>query len=109
MREGTPSCRRRVLPLLIAAVLPAPARRPTTHRVSIREFQFVPARVEVAQGDIVVWTNHDVAPHTATAKRAFDSKKLNQGKSWSMVARQKGSFRYLCLFHPSMQAELIVK
>ena len=37
------------------------------HRVLIKRFKFEPARLEVRPGDVIVWENLDIAPHTATA------------------------------------------
>ena len=80
-----------------------------TWTVLIRGFKFVPERLEVEAGDTVIWKNEDIVPHTATAKKLFDSKKLDQGQSWSYVAKQKGSHSYICLYHPTMTGELVVK
>src|SRR5690606_33799554 len=44
------------------------------HVVEMREFKFVPARVEAAVGDTIVWVNKDAVPHTATdSAAAWDS------------------------------------
>ncbi len=80
-----------------------------TWTVLIKGFKFVPERLEVEAGDTVIWKNEDIVPHTATAKKLFDSKKLDQGQSWSYVAKQKGSHPYICLYHPTMTGELVVK
>jgi len=79
-----------------------------TYTVFIRGFQFVPQRLEVEAGDTVIWQNEDIVPHTATAKKVFDSKKLDQGQSWSYVATKKGSHPYICFFHPTMAGELVI-
>ena len=79
-----------------------------THTVLITAFKFVPEALEVNAGDTVVWKNQDLVPHTATGKK-FDSKGLDQGQNWSYVARTKGSFPYICYFHPTMKAQLTVK
>jgi plastocyanin len=50
-----------------------------TYTVLIRGFQFVPQRLEVEAGDTVIWKNEDIVPHTAAARKVFDSKKLDQG------------------------------
>lgn len=80
-----------------------------TYAVLIKGFKFVPERLEVEAGDTVIWKNEDIVPHTATAKKVFDSKKLDQGQSWSYVAKQKGRHPYICLYHPTMTGELFVK
>lgn len=80
-----------------------------THKVRITGFKFVPERLEVAAGDTVIWTNEDIVPHTATSKKAFDSKGLDKGQSWTYVAARKGSYPYICTYHPTMHGELVVK
>ena len=91
---------------------PAPGKPKSveqTHTIVIKGFQFVPERLEVSAGDTVVWKNADIVPHTATAKKSFDSKNLNKGQSWRFKTRQKGSFPYSCAYHPTMQGELFVR
>lgn len=94
-----------VLTLLTAADPPSAK----THTILIKGFAFVPARLEVALNDTVIWKNEDIVPHTATAKKGFDSKGLDQGQSFRYVAKQKGSYSYICTYHPTMKAELVVK
>ena len=86
----------------------ATSEAPKTHTVLITGFRFVPEKLEVNTGDTVIWKNADLVPHTATARK-FDSKGLDQGQSWSYIAKAKGSFPYICTFHPTMKAELTVK
>ena len=86
-----------------------PAQTHTAHTVLIKDFAFVPDHVTVSVGDTVVWKNEDIVPHTATAGAGFDSKNLNSGQSWSFVASQKGSYPYVCTYHPYMKGELLVK
>lgn len=69
---------------------------------------FSPARVEVTAGDTVVWTNHDIVPHTATAE-GFDTGALSQGASGRFVAASPGTLSYLCSFHPTMKGEIVVR
>lgn len=104
----------RSLLILLALVVhfrPASAdenTQPKTHLVAIKGFKFDPEKLEVEAGDTVVWTNEDIVPHTVTADR-FKSKSMDQGEGWSLKTKQKGDFPYLCKFHPSMKAELIVR
>jgi len=80
-----------------------------TYTVLIKGFAFVPARLEVEVGDTVIWKNLDIVPHTATAKKVFDSKKLDTGQSWSYLPTKRGNHPYTCLYHPTMAGELVVK
>ena len=93
------------------AVLPAAALAAgKTHKVTIEGMQFNPARIEVAAGDTVVWTNKDVVPHTVTASGAkVESGEIAPGKSWRFVAKKKGETNYLCRIHPTMKGVLVVK
>jgi plastocyanin len=85
------------------------ARKPVTHTVTIDAAQFSPAELEVRGGDTIVWVNKDILAHTATsASGGFDSKVIEAGKSWQLVARKKGDFPYVCSFHP-MNGRLIVR
>ena len=46
---------------------PVSADAPVQHHVNIKSFRFDPKVVTVRPGDTIVWHNHDIAPHTATA------------------------------------------
>jgi plastocyanin len=82
--------------------------------VVIREFKFEPATVTVHIGDTVEWKNDDIVPHSATAERAekkpaFDSGIIRKGAAWRYIAREKGTYKYTCTFHPNMKGKLIVQ
>lgn len=76
--------------------------------VNIKNYEFSPATLTVYVGDTVVWKNGDITPHTATG-RGFNSGSIEPGGSWSFTAKKKGSFAYICTFHPTMKGKLIVK
>lgn len=99
------------LSALVLTPLTVDAQPPTgkTHVILIKGFVFVPDRLEVSLNDAVIWKNEDIVPHRATAKKAFDSKGLDKGHSFRYVAKQKGSYSYICTYHPTMKAELVVK
>ena len=82
--------------------------------IVIHDFKFEPESLTVHAGDIVEWKNNDSVPHTATedsndAKPVFDSGSLHTGEAWRYVAQQKGTFNYICTFHPNMEGKLIVQ
>ena len=100
------------LVLLAAAFTlpPTPAaqrKTPKTFNVAIKGFEFQPEKLEVEVGDTVTWTNEDIVPHIVVAEK-FKSKSMDKGESWSLKVKQKGDFPYICRFHPTMKAELIV-
>jgi plastocyanin len=83
---------------------------PAIHTVVVEGMAFSPATLTVRQGDVVVWVNKDLFPHTATAQdRSFDSGEIAAGKNWRYVARKTGTLAYVCSLHPTMKAALIVK
>ncbi len=82
---------------------------PKTHTVVIDGFKFQPALLTVNVGDTVVFNNKDMVPHKAVAEGKFDSGKLEQGKSWTYTAKDKGTFNYICTYHPNMKGQLIVQ
>lgn len=82
---------------------------PQIHTVFIQGFKFQPADLTVNVGDTVEFTNQDMVPHNAVSQGKFDSGKLEQGKSWKYTATEKGTFDYLCTFHPNMKGKLVVQ
>lgn len=72
---------------------------------------FHPQKLEVQQGDTIVWINRDIVPHTATStqKAGWDTGQLLQGKSGLHVARHAGEYPYVCQLHPVMRGDLIVR
>ncbi len=94
--------------VLASAVAGIDAR---THVVSIENMKFSPDVVFVRAGDIVVFKNRDLVPHTATAKadKAFDSGMLQHGSEWRFTPEHEGTIRYACAFHPMMEGAVIVK
>jgi len=85
-----------------------PLAKPQVHMVEIHHFQFSPATVEAKPGDVITWKNLDVAPHTATSKK-WDSAKLNRNQTWSLKVTDKGTFEYICTYHPAMKGKIVVK
>ena len=78
--------------------------------VAIEGMKFVPERLEVAAGDVVTWVNKDLVPHTVTAPGArIESGAIAPGASWRWVAKRTGEIEYVCRFHPTMKAVLVVK
>lgn len=88
------------------ATEPAPAANVA---VSIENFAFNQATIEIPVGTTVTWTNNDAAPHTVTSDDgAFDSGSLDQGQTFSFTFTTPGQFAYHCNFHPGMQATIVV-
>jgi plastocyanin len=78
--------------------------------VTIENFAFGPATLEVPVGTSVTWTNQDSASHTATADDgSFDSKSLGTGQTFSQTFSAAGTFAYHCSIHSSMKGTVTVK
>ncbi len=78
--------------------------------MAIEGMKFVPERLEVAAGDAVTWTNKDLVPHTVTASAAgIESGAIAPGATWRHVFRRSGQISYVCRFHPTMKAVLVVQ
>ncbi len=75
--------------------------------IEIRSFKFVPSAPMVRRGDVIVWINKDIVPHSATADdNSWDTGRINAGEQIEMVADAKMFERYHCEFHPTMAARL---
>ncbi len=87
--------------------------KPASADVSIADFKFSPAAIEVKRGGTVEWRNADRAQHTATAEEGssfqFDTGTLRKGRARKVKFSRKGTFTYVCSFHPFMQGKVSVK
>lgn len=108
--------RRRALRVIVGLIssggssrVDAASRPATTHEVTIRALDYLPAVLKVRRNDIIVWRNQDPFPHTVTARGVFDSGSIGEGNIWRFIARRRGSFHYLCTFHPNMKGTLDVE
>ena len=113
--RGARSCRCMRALLLAAAcstgaLLSDGASAGTEHAVRIIGMRYVPERVEVRAGDVVVWTNQDPFPHTVTFDGAGpDSKEIPAMGRWKLKVGAQGSHAYRCALHPGMHGTLVVK
>lgn len=85
-----------------------PATAGNVYQVTIKNFAFDPATINIKKGDSVKWTNEDSAPHTVTGP-GFDSGTLNTGKTYSYTFNVAGSFDYQCNLHPRMKGTITVQ
>jgi plastocyanin len=103
-----------LLGLALAAEADAPPLAAQTaatksYQIDIQGFAFVPASVEIHPGDIVEWTNRDLAPHTATDDAShWDTGSLKSAAKGRFVAAAAGTFAYHCAFHPHMKGTIVV-
>ena len=81
---------------------------PRVHVVVIDKMAYGPMPAGVRAGDIIEWVNHGILEHTATARDGSFDIDLKPGATARMTAKA-GSFVVFCKFHPTMQANLVVK
>ncbi|TGQ30602.1 MULTISPECIES: cupredoxin family copper-binding protein [unclassified Mesorhizobium] len=94
------------LALLVFAI-PAFA---ANHAVQIKGMKFSPAKIRVAVGDTVTFTNADPMAHTATAlDGSFDTGQLAKGKSAKVKISAAGAHAFKCAIHASMKGTVTAK
>ena len=77
--------------------------------VTIVDFAYDPAELEVAAGTTVTWTNNDSSAHTVSQTGGgFESGKLDNGMTFSFTFDTPGTYEYFCQFHPNMTASVVV-
>lgn len=82
----------------------------TLQAAGIRNMAFAPARIEVAAGTTVEWTNNDPLPHTVTAvDGGFDSGLIQPGRTWAYTFTTPGTYDVSCTPHPFMKGVVIVR
>ncbi len=80
------------------------------HAVTISNFKFEPARLTVAAGDTVTFTNKDGSPHTATADDGgFNTGTLKKGQSKQVTIGTAGNHPYHCAIHTAMKGAVTAK
>jgi plastocyanin len=76
----------------------------------VQDFMFRPARLEVAAGTTVVWTNGGQVVHSVTAEDgSFDSGPIEVGKRRGITFSRPGTFPFHCTPHPFMRGEVVVR
>jgi plastocyanin len=96
--------------MMAAGLASAPAgAKPVVHTATVivdkLAFGAVPTNLRV--GDSVLWVNHDLFRHSATAKGHFDVD-LPPGAQRRMLLTKAGAFPFTCKYHPGMKGVLKV-
>ena len=77
--------------------------------VTIVDFAFEPATLDVSAGATVSWTNTGQVVHTVTADNsAFNSGEMSPGATVTGAFDTPGTYTYHCSIHPDMAGTLIV-
>ena len=96
-----------VLPLALVASGSAPeAAGPGVHVVAMANMRFGPVPAGIKAGDVILWVNRDMVPHTATARDGSFDIELQARQSRRMRVTRAGTFAVYCRFHPAMRATL---
>ncbi len=78
-------------------------------QITIQNFVYQPATLQVRVGTTVIWTNQDNVPHSVTFKNGMkDSGLFSQGQSFSYTFNTPGTYQYYCTVHPYMAATVTV-
>jgi len=97
------------LALVLTAFAPVSATTYPTLHVSISGFAFSPFTTHAHLGTLVVWTNHDSAPHAPTSNQGFwASPHLGTNATYAKRFTQAGTFAYHCAIHPDMHGVVTV-
>src|SRR5207245_11006189 len=96
-------------PVPPSAPPPAPTQQGRAVAVTIADFEFRPATLNVGVGATVTWTNDGPSAHTATSDSGmWDTGRLNRGQSGSYTFTTAGTFTYHCAIHPTMHGTIVV-
>jgi len=96
---------------LVAAALPlwgGAAVAPTRHVVVVDQMKFGPLPATLHVGDTIVWINHDLFRHSATARDGSFDLDLPAGGSGTIVLRKAGAIAFACKYHPGMRGVIRV-
>lgn len=86
------------------------AAEPNRVVIEINALKFAPQKPVLGVGDVVIWKNNDIVPHTATAlDGSWDSGTIEPGAQWQTTVTAKMLTGYFCQFHPMMAATLAAK
>ena len=82
---------------------------PTGTSVTIKDFAFSPASVDVKVGESVTWKNEDSATHNVEGDGGISSGDLANGQTYTKTFDTAGTYAYKCAIHPNMTGTVVVK
>lgn len=94
----------------VAPTAPAKATTAKTVRVVMKGIAYLPKRIEIPVGTVLLWRNDDPLAHTVTAAdKSFDSGLIQGGAVWRRTFSKPGTYQVNCTPHPFMKATIVVK
>ncbi len=82
---------------------------PAENTVSILDYSFDGATLDVPVGTTVTWTNDGGVIHTTTSTEGlWDSGIMSSGDTFSYTFDEAGSYAYICSLHPAMVGTIVV-
>lgn len=83
---------------------------PQTYSVEIMDYAFSPQTLNIKTGDTVIWTNQDSIRHDIKSNDgSFYSIPLDTGEMYAFTFNTRGTFKYRCSLHPTMEGTIIVE
>ena len=81
-----------------------------TVTATIQDFLFRPARLEIAAGTTILWSNSGQVMHTVSADNdSFDSGPIEPGDRRALTFSRAGTFPFHCTPHPFMRGVIKVR
>lgn len=94
--------------ILLANCSRAPAP-PATATIVVDKLAYGPAPAHLREGETLVWSNHDIFQHSATARDGSFDVDLPPGKSGAVTLTHAGVVDVYCRYHPDMKIRLVVE
>ncbi len=99
-----------VLPAVPSSSALAGSAAPAQATITIDNFTFTAAMLNVERGTRVTWVNHDDVPHKiVSTDKTFSSPVLDTDGRFSYTFTKAGTYRYYCSIHPTMTGMVVVK
>lgn len=91
-------------------VIAADAAPADAVKVDISKMKYVPATLDIEEGTVVTWTNHDAVPHNVfIGDIEVVGDMLRAGQTLAIKFNTAGDYNYICTPHPFMKGKVTVK
>jgi plastocyanin len=95
--------------LLAVVMIPAAAAPPArTYTIVLDKMKFGTLPPDLHVGDTLLWVNHDLFRHSATARDGSFDLDLPPAKSARLILKKPGVIAFSCKYHPGMTGQLKV-